>query len=133
MSPDLHPIKASAVVSHGLLNITGFPPDFDLGCNTKKSTRYSHESRDIISSSNTPSGLIRDRYANSSIVGVGWRLSMSNYWTVCKVMALMAALRSMTVFGIRIPRIEMVTTGFLGSLYFSTGRSNNASANFPMC
>ena len=78
MSPDLHPIKAFVVVSHGLPNTTGFPPDVDLGCITNKSTGYSHESRDTISSSDTPSGLIRDQSANSCIVDVGRRLSMFN-------------------------------------------------------
>ena len=132
MSPNMHPMKAFAIASHGLPNTTGWPPDVDLGWNTKKSTGYSHESRDTISSSNTPSGLIRDRSSNSSIVGVGQRLSMSNYWTICKVIALMASPRSMRVFGIRIPRIEMVTTGFPRSPYFSTGRSNSASVDCPM-
>ena len=132
MSPDLHHIKASAIASHGLPNTIVCPLDVDLGCNRNKSTGYSHESRDTISSSNTPSGMIRDRSANSSIVGVGRRLSMSNYWTICRVMALIATPRYMKVFGIRIPQIEMVTTGFPGSPYFSTGRSNNASANCPM-
>ena len=132
MSPDLHPMKASAIASHGLPNTIGFPPDVDLGCSTNKSIGYYHESRDTISSSNTPSGLIRDRSANSSIVGVGRRLSMSNYWIVCKVMALMDAPPSMRVFGMRIPQIEIVITGFSGSPYFSTGWSNNASVDCPM-
>ena len=132
MSPHLHPIKASAVASHGLLNTIGCPPDVDLGCNTNKSIGYSHESRDTISSSNTPSSLIRDRSANSSIVGLGRRLSMSNCWTVCKVMVLMASPRSMRVFGIRVPRIEIVTIGFSGSPYFSIGWSNNALVDCPM-
>ena len=132
MSPDLHPIKAYVVVSHGLPNTTGRPTDVDLGCNTNKSTGYSHESRDTISSSNTPSGLIQDRSTNSSIVSVGQRFSMSNYWIVCKVMELMAAPRSMRVFGIRVPRIEMVIIGFPRSPYFSTRPSNNALVDCPM-
>ena len=132
MSPDLHPMKAYVVASHGLSNTTRCPHNVDLVCSTNKSIGYSHEIRDTISSSNTPYSLIRDRSTNSGIVGVGRRLCMSNCWSLCKVIVLMAALRSMRVFGIRIPRIEMVTTGFPGSPYFSTGRSNNASVDCPM-
>ena len=78
MSPALHLTNASTVAIHGLPNTTGCPLDADLGYKTKKSMGYSHESRDTISSSNTPSGLILDRSASSSMVGVGRRLSMFN-------------------------------------------------------
>jgi hypothetical protein len=60
----------------------------DLGCRTKKSTGYSQESMDTISSSNTPSSLIFDLSTSSKTVGVGQSVAMPNCCIVFKFMIL---------------------------------------------
>ena len=65
MLPDLHPIKASAVANHGLPKIRGCPPKFVFGCKIRKSTGYSHESKETMISSNIPSGTTLDLSASS--------------------------------------------------------------------
>jgi hypothetical protein len=69
------------VVNHGRPRIRGWPPRLDLGCNTKKSAGYSHESTEITKSSIAPSGLMVERSTNSRTVGVGQIFvpSCSNY------------------------------------------------------
>jgi hypothetical protein len=50
-------MKASVVAYHGLPRIRGCPPKLDLGCRIIKSTGYSHESIETMTSSTTPLGL----------------------------------------------------------------------------
>ena len=113
-------MKASTVANQGLPKTMGCPPDVDLGCRIKKSTGYSQDSMDIVSSSNTPSGFILDLSANSNIVGVGRMLRMLSSLIVCKVITFMAVPKSMRVFGIYVPFIHTMTIGFPGSSYLST-------------
>ena len=54
ISPDLQLMKALTVASHGLPRINGCPPKLFLGVRIIKSTRYSQESKDTQTSSNTP-------------------------------------------------------------------------------
>ena len=70
MSPNLQPMKASAVANQGLPRINECPPKLFLGVKTMKSTGYSQESKDTQTSSNTPSGLIKDLYTNYNKVVV---------------------------------------------------------------
>ena len=74
---------------------------------------------DIVSSSNNPSGLIFDLFANSNIVGVGWMLRMLSSLIICKVITFMAAPKSMGVYGMYVPLMHTVTIGFPGSSYLS--------------
>lgn len=74
ISPDLQLMKASTVASQGLPKISGCPPRLLLGVKIIKSTGYSQESKETEISSNTPSGLIIDRFASCSKVGVKIRL-----------------------------------------------------------
>ena len=62
-------MKASAIASQGLPNISGCPPRFLFGVRIIKSTWYSQESKEIEISSNTPSSLITDLFANYNNVG----------------------------------------------------------------
>jgi hypothetical protein len=66
---------------------------------TINSTGYPHESKETITSYNTPSGSILDWYDNSKIVGVVRRLSNNNCSMVCRVMILMETPNSIRVFG----------------------------------
>ena len=70
MSPDLQPMKASALANQGLPIINGCPPKLFLGVKTTKSIGYSIESKDTQTYSNTPSCLITDLSANCNKVGV---------------------------------------------------------------
>lgn len=78
ISPDLQLIKASVVANHGLPRINEFPPRLLLGVKIINSIGYSHESKDTNTSSNTPSGLIIDLFANCNNVGVYSRLGSFN-------------------------------------------------------
>lgn len=112
MVSDLQPIKASTVANQGLFRTTGCPPDVDLGFRIKKSTGYSQDSMNIVSSSSTPSGFIFDLSVDSSIVVVGRIFGMLSSLMVCKVMTFMASPISMRVFGIYVHLIHTVTIGF---------------------
>ena len=118
MSPDLQLIKASAVASQGLPKIIGCPPRLLLGVKIIKSTGYSQESKETEISSNTPSGLIIDRSASCSKVGVKRRLGSFSCSIVCLLIMLIAAPKSINVFGISIPFICVLTIGLPGSTYF---------------
>ena len=113
-------MKASVVANQGLPKTMGCPPDADLGCRIYKSTGYSQDLMDIVSSSNTPSGLIFDLSANSNIVSVGRMLRMLSSLIICKVITFMAAPKLMRVFGMYVPLMHAVTIGFPGSSYLST-------------
>ena len=70
IDPNRQLMQASAMANQGLLRISGCPSSCDLGCKTKKSIGYSHESTETKRSSNIPSGLIVDLSASSRMVGV---------------------------------------------------------------
>ena len=63
-------MRESTMYNHGLCEIVGWPPELDFGAITKKSMKYSQESKETTTSSSTPAGVILDRSANSKIVGV---------------------------------------------------------------
>lgn len=97
-----------------------WPPEGVLGCKTIKSTGYSHESKETITSSNIPFGLILDLSAHSKTVGVGRRLRNYNCSMVCNVMILMAAPKSIRVFWTRTLLMCTETIKLPRSWYFST-------------
>ena len=133
MDPDRQLMQASAVANQGLPRINGCPPNCDLGCNTKKSAGYSHESTEMTRSSRIPSGLMVDLSANSKIVGVGLRLVSPSFLTVSIVITLIAAPRSTSTLGICVCPICTVTVGLPGSPYLVTGYFPVIKADkFPM-
>ena len=71
MEPDRQVMQESTVANQVLPNINECPPSYDLGCKTKKSKGYSHESTETTRSSKIPLGLIVDLFASSRMVGVG--------------------------------------------------------------
>ena len=99
MLPDLHPMKASVVANHGLQIIKGWPPKFAFFYKIKKSTGYSHESKETMISSNIPSGITLDLSANSKIVVVDLMLFKSKCYIVSVVITFILAPKSINVFG----------------------------------
>jgi len=75
ISPYLQPTKALDVDRKGLSTITGWPSMVFFGLIINKSIGYYHKSRLTMTSSKTPTVLVLDLLANSSTVGMGWRLS----------------------------------------------------------
>lgn len=67
------------MANHGLLKIRGCPPKFVFGCKMRKSTRYSHESKETIISSSIPYGTTLDLSSNSRIVEVDLMLFKYRY------------------------------------------------------
>jgi hypothetical protein len=67
---DLQKINAFVVSSDNLYKIKGCHTEEVLGCKTINSTRYYHESKETITSSNTPLGVILDRFVNYRTMGV---------------------------------------------------------------
>lgn len=76
--PYLHPIRALVDANQGHPMIMGCLPELELGVMTRKSTGYSQESKETITSSRTPAGLTLDQYASSRTVGFGLRFGNSN-------------------------------------------------------
>ena len=126
-------MQASVVANQGLPRISGCPPSYELGCKTKKSTRYSHESTETMRSSKIPSGLIVDLSASSRMVGVGRRLVSPSFRTISMVITLIAAPRSTNTFSIYVFPICTVIVGFPGSSYLARRVFPIISSNsFPM-
>jgi hypothetical protein len=69
--PTQHPMYASAVASHGLPSINGFPSSPLVGLMMRKSTGYSQESMEMAISCNVPTGQTTNQYANCNIIAVG--------------------------------------------------------------
>src|SRR5271168_3871311 len=125
ISPDLQLMKVSAVASQGLPKMRGCPPKLLLGVKIMKSTGYSQESKETEMSSNTPSGLIIERSTSCNKVGVKRRLGSFSCSIVCLLIMLIAAPKSIKVFGISTPLIVVLTIGLPGSTYFCI-------VNFPI-
>ena len=51
IEPGQQLMQASSIANQGLPRINGCPPSYDLGCRTKKSAGYSHESTEMTRSS----------------------------------------------------------------------------------
>lgn len=98
--PDLHPMKAYVVANHGLPRIKGWPPRFVFGCKIRKSTRYSHESKETMMSSNIPFGTTVDLFVSSKIVVVGQILVNFKYFIVSVVMTFIVVPKSIRIFRI---------------------------------
>ena len=131
--PDRQLMQASAVANQGLPRINGCPPSCNLGCKTKKSARYSHESTEMTRSSRIPSGLMVDLSTSSKTVGVGLRLVSSSFLIVLIVMTLIATPKSTSLLGICVCPICIVTVGFPGSSYLANKVFHVINAdNFPM-
>ena len=116
---DQQPMQASVVAIQGLPRISGCPPSYDLGCKTKKSAGYSHESTEATRSSNIPSGLIVDLSTSSRMVGVGRILVSPSFRTISMVIMLIAAPISTDTLNICVFLTCRVTVGFLGSSYLA--------------
>lgn len=90
-----------------------------LGWRTKKLAGYSQESMETITSSTTPSGATVDLSTICKTVAVflndPWRFSLS---IVSLFVTLMAAPRSIKVWGTMMPLMCTSTTRFTGSRYF---------------
>lgn len=119
MLPNLHPMNASTVANHGLPSMSGSPPKFDFGWNTKKSTRYSQGSSETIISSSIPSGMTFERSTNSRTIGVDYKFVSCNIFIVSNVITFIATPKSIRVFGIETLLIIVVTLGMPRSTYFS--------------
>ena len=133
IDPDRQLMQASAVANQGLPRINGCPPSYDLGCKTKNSAGYSHESTEIMRSSNIPSGLIVDQFASSKMVGVGLRLVSPSFLIVSMVTTLIVAPKSTSTLGIYVLPICIVTVEFPRSSYFSKRVFPIINSdNFPM-
>ena len=118
ISPDLQLMKALAMASQGLPKMSGCPPRLLLGVKIIKSTGYSQESKKTEIYFNTPSHLIIDLSASCSKVGVKRRLGSLSCSIVCLLIMLIAAPKSIEVFGISIPFICVLTIRLPGSTYF---------------
>ena len=131
--PDLHPINASIMSNHSLSIINGWPPKFDFGCRTRKSTGYSQESKETMISSSTFSGTTLDLLASSKIVVVCRIFGKFKHCMVSIVMTLIAAPQSIRVLETEKLLIEIVIIGIPGSIYFSIVVFVDIRlANFPM-
>lgn len=110
----LHPINAYALASHILHRITRCPLAIDFVYKTMKSTRYSHESRETITSSKNISFLTLNLSLNSRMIRVGWRYVNLSCFMACSVIMLMVTPRSTKVLGPHTPLIYTETIGFPG-------------------
>jgi hypothetical protein len=129
---DLQPMKASTVANHSLPRIKGCPPRLVLGCMTLKYIRYSHDSSETFTSSKIPSSLSLDRPVSSNIVGVGRIFGSLNWFNCYNFITFMVSPKSIRVFVMGVPLINIVTTRFPGSTYFSTMISEDTRLeNFP--
>jgi hypothetical protein len=90
---------ASAIASHGLPSINGFPSSPLLGLMMRKSTGYSQESVEMAISCNVPTGQTIDRSTNCSIIVVGLKESKPRVLQVSIVKMLMDAPKSTSVLG----------------------------------
>ena len=128
-------MQALAMANQGLPRINGCPPSYDLGCKTKKSARYSHESTEMMRSSKIPLGLIVDLSTSSIMVGVVLRLVSPSFLTVSMVTTLIVVTKSTSTLGICVLPIYTMTvivwfprSSYLDKRVFSIINSDN----FPM-
>jgi len=133
MLPNMHPMKAYDVANHGLPRIKGWPHRLVFGCKIRKSTGYSHESKETVISSSIPFGTTLDLSTSSKIVVVGQIFGSFKYFIVYIVMTFITAPRSIKFLGNEKLLIEMVTISIPGSIYFSiVVFADMRLANFPM-
>jgi hypothetical protein len=103
--PTRHPMYASAIASHGLPNINGFPSSPLLGLMMRKSVGYSQESTEMAISCNVPIGRTTDRSANCNIIAVGSKELKPRVLQLSIVRMLMDAPKSSSVLGKEHPYI----------------------------
>lgn len=115
---DLQSIRALTVANHGHPKIMGCRPEVDLGAMTKKLTIYSQESKERITSSNTPIGLTLDWSPNYRTIRVGVRLGKCNISMVTVVIIFTTTPWSINVFSMGTYLTWVVTTRLPGLIYF---------------
>ena len=122
------------MANHCPPNIRRYPLSLALVCRTIKFARHFHESIDTVMSSRIPSGHTVELSASYRITVVclnnAWRFNPS---IVSMFITLIAAPKSIIVFGMRVLLIWTSTTRLLGSKYLGLNTLPNVrSTSYPM-